>query len=239
MPSTRPIGLHRRRSWQTGFGSSSQPYPDHYQPKPYSKSYVRHLDNWYAQSHPDEDFAETFAVWLKPRSKWRTQYEGWPAMKKLEFVDGLMTEICEERPRISSRERVDSVRTCARRCAPTTRRSGAPLRRGSELLLRPRAAATVLRRARTRQCNPSAAAFLRRNRRELRQVVAEWTGQYQYTIDQVLSEMIERCQELRLRLRQSEQVDQTRRSGDADRADHELPARRSSQSRLMRKLRER
>ena len=25
-----------------------------------------HLDPWYAQSHPDEDFAETFAVWLTP-----------------------------------------------------------------------------------------------------------------------------------------------------------------------------
>ncbi len=55
-----------RRRWQAVFGKSSQPYPEDYQPKPYSKSFVRHLDNWYAQSHPDEDFAETFAVWVKP-----------------------------------------------------------------------------------------------------------------------------------------------------------------------------
>ena len=73
------------------FGKSSQPYPDEYQPKPYSKSFVRHLENWYAQSHPDEDFAETFAVWVKPRSNWRAQYEGWPALKKLEFVDELLS----------------------------------------------------------------------------------------------------------------------------------------------------
>jgi hypothetical protein len=46
---------------------------------------------------------------------------------------------------------------------------------------------------------PSAAAFLRHTRRGLRKAVAHWTGQYQYTIDQVLSEMIDRCQELNLR----------------------------------------
>ena len=103
-------GLHRLRRWQAVFGKSSQPYPEEYQPKPYSKSFVRHLENWYAQSHPDEDFAETFAVWVKPRSNWRTQYEGWPALKKLEFVDELLAEIRERRPRLRSRERVDPVR---------------------------------------------------------------------------------------------------------------------------------
>ncbi len=103
--------LHRSRRWQAVFGKSSQPYPDEYQPKPYSKSFVRHLENWYAQSHPDEDFAETFAVWVKPRSNWRTQYEGWPALKKLQFVDQLLGEtVRQRRPVLVSRERVDPVR---------------------------------------------------------------------------------------------------------------------------------
>ena len=48
------------------FGSTTKPYPEYYSPRPYSKSFVIHLDAWYAQSHPDEDFAETFAVWLTP-----------------------------------------------------------------------------------------------------------------------------------------------------------------------------
>ena len=56
-------------------------------PRPYSRSFVRHLDFWYAQSHPDEDFAETFAVWLDPHSLWKERYRGWPVMKKLEYMD--------------------------------------------------------------------------------------------------------------------------------------------------------
>ncbi len=64
---------------------------------------------WYAQSHPDEDFAETFAVWLRPRSNWRTRYAGWPALKKLEYVDELMGEIAGKRPLLTTRERVDPL----------------------------------------------------------------------------------------------------------------------------------
>ena len=58
--------LRQRRRRQQIFGPSYKAYPQFYKPKPYSKSFVLHLDSWYAQSHPDEDFAETFAVWLNP-----------------------------------------------------------------------------------------------------------------------------------------------------------------------------
>ena len=90
--------LHRRRRWQQLFGLSSKRYPLYYRPNPASRRYVQHLRLWYAQSHPDEDFAETFAVWLRPRSNWRTRYAGWPALKKLEYVDELMNEIAGKRP---------------------------------------------------------------------------------------------------------------------------------------------
>jgi hypothetical protein len=70
--------LQRRRRWQQLFGPSSKHYPLYYRPNPASRRYVQHLRRWYAQSHPDEDFAETFAVWLRPRSNWRTRYAGWP-----------------------------------------------------------------------------------------------------------------------------------------------------------------
>src|ERR687895_991861 len=85
--------LRTRLRRQRVFGPSYIQYPDYYTPKPYSKSYVLHLDSWYAQSHPDEDFAETFAVWLKPDSQWRERYDDWPAIKKLEYVDVLMREL--------------------------------------------------------------------------------------------------------------------------------------------------
>ena len=95
--------LQRRRRWTNIFGKSSEPYPDYYQPNPASKRFVHYLDLWYAQSHPDEDFAETFAVWLDPRSNWRRRYRSWPALTKLEFVDELMEELAGKGLRLSSR----------------------------------------------------------------------------------------------------------------------------------------
>ncbi len=85
--------LHQRRSWQKVFGSSKEAYGHTYKFKPYSKSYVRHLDGFYAQYHPDEDFVETFAVWLTPDADWPNKYQGWKALEKLKFVDGLMASI--------------------------------------------------------------------------------------------------------------------------------------------------
>ena len=97
--STTPTALQRRRKRLKLFGPSSAEYPEYYTPKPYSKSFVLHLDSWYAQSHPDEDFAETFAVWLNPHSQWRERYADWPALKKLEYVDELMQELAGQPPR--------------------------------------------------------------------------------------------------------------------------------------------
>jgi hypothetical protein len=96
--------LHRKRSWQQIFGRYTAPYPNFYQPRPYSKRFVLHLDYWYAQSHAAEDFAETFAVWLTPGSQWRRRYAGWPALKKLLFVDQLMREIAGRKPIFSTKE---------------------------------------------------------------------------------------------------------------------------------------
>ena len=195
--------LGRRRSWRNVFGSSSAPYPDHYSPKPYSKSYVQHLDMWYAQAHPAEDFAETFAVWLRPRSPWRAQYNGWPALKKLEYVDKLMADVSAQRPLVVSRKRMDTVRTLRKTLREHYDEKkerygvGYPTVYDRDLLKLFSAASDYAN-------HPAASAFLRANRRYLRQTIGQWTGQYQYTIDQVLNEMIDRCRELRLRLRRSE-----------------------------------
>lgn len=190
--------LRRRRNWRELFGKASEPYPEYYHPKPYSKSYVLHLDMWYAQSHPVEDFAETFAVWLKPRSRWRSQYQGWPALKKLEYVDEVISEIRDQKPKVTKRERTDSLPTLRRTLRQHYRR-----KRAHYGLDHPNFYDGDLRRLFSDQPEhsdcPSAAGFLRHIRRELRKAVAHWTGQYQYTIDQVLSEMIERCRELNLR----------------------------------------
>ena len=74
--------LYTRSDWRAIFGPFDRPYRDKYRPVPFSRNYVRHIEGWYAQKHPDEDFAETFAVWLTPGSAWRRRYKGWPAMRK-------------------------------------------------------------------------------------------------------------------------------------------------------------
>ena len=194
--------LHRRRRWREVFGPYSQPYPEYYQPKPYSKSYVLHLDAWYAQSHPAEDFAETFAVWLKPRSPWRTRYQGWPAMKKLRYVNELMHEVRGQKAAVRSRRKVSPLREIRKTLGEHYRekrgRYGLDYpnfydRDLRKLFAEPTAVSQNGKRS-------TAAAFLRRMRPELRRVVSHWTGEYRYTIDQVLGEMIDRCHELNLQL---------------------------------------
>lgn len=196
--------LRRRRRRQELFGKSSQPYPEYYIPRPYSKRFVLHLEAWYAQSHPDEDFAETFAVWLSPRTMWRQRYAGWPALKKLEYMDELMQEIGGQPPPVVSRERVEPIsrlrKTLGRHYGEKRRRYGLDYPNVYDRDLR----RLFSDRPECKQ-NMSAAQLLRRIRKDVRRTVARWTGEYQYTIDQVLDDIINRCRELRLRLVESEE----------------------------------
>lgn len=89
--------------WVEVFGPFTRPYRDSFRPNPFSRQYVRHIvhhqyGRTYAQKHPDEDFAETFAVWLTPRSAWRSRYRNWPALGKLQYVDRLMKSLGGEAP---------------------------------------------------------------------------------------------------------------------------------------------
>jgi ketosteroid isomerase-like protein len=90
--------LYNRPEWKQIFGWFRRPYRDNYRPVPFSRNYVRHMAGWYAQKHPDEDFAETFAVWLTPRSAWRKRYRGWGAMAKLQYMDRLARELSNVDP---------------------------------------------------------------------------------------------------------------------------------------------
>jgi hypothetical protein len=90
--------LYKNDEWREMFGPFRRPYRDHYRFVPFSRNYVRHIAGWYAQKHPDEDFAETFAAWLTPRSNWREKYKNWPAMKKLRYVDRIAHELGQRPP---------------------------------------------------------------------------------------------------------------------------------------------
>jgi hypothetical protein len=101
--------LRRRKLWRDTFGSAALPYPTRYVADPSNREYVTHLDGWYAQAHPAEDFAETFAVWLAPGSNWRHRYAGTPALAKLEAMDELMRSIGGLRPVVRTASRIDPV----------------------------------------------------------------------------------------------------------------------------------
>jgi len=101
--------LHRRGSWREQFGPFSRPYHATYRPRLGHRGFVVNLGHGYAQSHPAEDWAETFAVWLAPTSRWRMQYQGWPALRKLCYVDALVREIRNLPPAVRTRERVDPL----------------------------------------------------------------------------------------------------------------------------------
>ncbi len=98
--------LHEDAEWSELFGPFSRPYRDSFRPNPFSRQFVRHITHHqygrtYAQKHPDEDFAETFAVWLTPRAAWRRRYRYWPALRKLEYVNNLMKRVRGHTPKCS------------------------------------------------------------------------------------------------------------------------------------------
>jgi len=191
--------LRRRRPRSSIFGKSSEPYPQQYTPRPHSRRFVLHLDSWYAQSHPDEDFAETFAVWLtNPPEVWRGRYEGWPALRKLEYVHAVMQEIAGMPPPVTTRARVEPIHQLTK-----TLRQHYAKKREHYGLEYGNFYDRDLHRLFTKTHEPGAmraSTFVRRARRDTRRLVARWTGTYQYTIDQVLKDIIRRCDELDLRL---------------------------------------
>jgi hypothetical protein len=194
--------VRRRRGWREVFGPASLPYPDTYRPRPGSRRFVQHLGAWYAQAHPTEDFAETFAVWLKPRSAWRREYEGWAAFAKLEYIDELAAEIGPASPKVTDRSRIEDIaeetstlrehydRKLAR--YRLTRRSGA-----DELLLK------VFTAAPRSSAAPRAASVLREMRNDLRLKILRSGAFSEYLVYQVLRLMISRCEALGLYLRGS------------------------------------
>jgi len=190
--------VRRRRRRIELFGRSSQKYPASYQPRPYSKSFVQHLEAWYAQSHPDEDFAETFAVWLAPRSNWRRRYRGWPAMRKLRYVERTVRRIADQDPVVRKGDfdvTVDDMHVTL----------GEFYARGVE---ETRAAETIaidadleqifFRKGRRRAALTPAADIIERHRLALTDTVTHWTGVHRPIVRRLVQRMERRARELDL-----------------------------------------
>ena len=160
--------------------------------------------SWYAQSHPDEDFAETFAVWLDPKTDWRKRYAEWPALKKLDYMNELMRDITKRQAVETTTRTVEPLSSIKK-----TLRQHYEQKRAHYGIDRPDFYDRDLRRlfsdAAEFSHNQSAAKFLKRIRRDVRRLVGGWTSSYQYTIDRVIEDMIARCKQLNLRLTTSEE----------------------------------
>ena len=193
--------LRRRKRFRETFGPASQRYPSTYPARPGSRRYVQHLEEWYAQSHPTEDFAETFAVWLPARASWRSRYAGWPALDKLELVDGLMHELRDQPPRVRCRAHIEPIdhnrQTLAehyrRKLAHRARRRPASL---DAVLCRVFAAADP---PRLRAAH--AAALLRAHRGVLLASLLREPGMDRYSAAQLLDMAVDRCDSMVLHLR--------------------------------------
>lgn len=189
--------LRRRKQWRRAFGKASRPYPEVYQPRPASRDFVLHLGHWYAQSHPAEDFAETFAVWMQPRARWRREYQGWPALRKLECVEALMKSIRGERPPVNNRYRIEPLSENTRTLAEHYRRKCARYQMGAPeeydyRLLR------VFGRPQPGKRRVRASTFMRESRPQIERMLMRRSRLYPYLVDHVIDEVIQRSRELRL-----------------------------------------
>jgi hypothetical protein len=193
--------LGKDKRWQKLFGPPSLEYSESFRARPYSKRFVRHLDGHYAQSHPEEDFAETIAIWLTPDLDWRHQYKGWKALEKLEYVDSVMQELTKKPPLVFSKAKIsDASRLRSRLEVHYKRRRRTYAEEFPDFF-----DADLKRLFAEPASSPQgerAAVFLRRANKLILNAVSASTGEPKFTISRLLRALTERCGELELRLRE-------------------------------------
>jgi hypothetical protein len=196
--------LRRRTRWRELFGPFSQPYDVfRYSSQPYSRRFVVHLQDNYAQAHPEEDFAETFAVCLDPESNWQKKYRGWPAMKKLRYVDHLIAQIGDQPPKVTDRDEVGSAGRMTSTLAQFYARRHKYAREDFPGFYDP-GLQRIFVPTPSGQKSEKAARFLRRWRRQIVRSTAQWSAKRKYDINALLNVLIRRCTELDLYLQRGE-----------------------------------
>ncbi|MCP4257627.1 MAG: hypothetical protein GY774_08905 [Planctomycetes bacterium] len=190
--------LYDKTRWRELFGPFSSKYSNTYYSQPYSKRFVIHLENNYAQAHPDEDFAETFAIWLTPNFCWDRKYSGWPAIKKLRYVDSLMKKISNETPKIISQHKPPWA---ASRMISTLAAYYERKRKilGNEFMgFYDANLMKVFSRQHDTPSSERASRILRRHRRALLSHISKWTGHRKYDVYELINKLISRCEALEL-----------------------------------------
>jgi hypothetical protein len=191
--------LYDRPDWRKMFGPYSRPYRERYRADPFSHDFVRHILGWYAQKHPDEDFAETFAVWLTPTIDWRAEYNGWGALKKLHYVDGVMKEVAHQLPEVPEPS-ADDLPVAAMQYTLEEHYRGneerIPIRdqRVFDGDLR-----TIFAASEIAPGAVTAAEFIERHKREIVTRISYWTGENAAIVRQFVEFLARRVSELGLR----------------------------------------
>jgi len=186
--------LYERPEWPDLFGPFNRPYREKYRPVPFDRNFVRHLEGWYAQKHPDEDFAETFAVWLTPRSRWRQRYRGWPALRKLRYVERTARSLGDTEPSV----RIASTDITVEEMHMTVEeffRQNEPEAESVDVALENDLPDLFLRRSRRRGVRP-AWELIRDHRATLINKIEYWTGVRR----SVVRSLVDRIQETARRL---------------------------------------
>lgn len=179
------FNLSKRRGREELFGDISIPYPNDYTYRPYSKNYVRHLREGYAQAHPEEDWAETFAVWLTPSENWRQKYKDWGALPKLNYMFKLMTELKGRMPRVKSKEVIDSLADSKLTLRKYYARKALSRKLKGRVFF-----GQKLKKIFTQHSGISGESLLLTTRNKLRRAVAAQTGQYQYEVEPMLKDLL-------------------------------------------------
>jgi hypothetical protein len=192
--------LEKDKTWQKHFGPTSLEYSESFRARPYSRRFVRHLDGYYAQSHPEEDFAETLAIWLTPGLDWRQQYKGWSALEKLEYVDDLMGKLAGKPPVVFSKAKMSEASRLRSRLELYYKRRRRLYAQDFPEFFDADLKKLFVDGASAPQ-NERAAVFLRRSRKMILNAVSTWTGEPKFTVSRLLRALTDRCAALDLRLR--------------------------------------
>jgi hypothetical protein len=193
--------LYERPDWRQTFGPWSRPYRERYRADPFSHDYVRHILGWYAQKHPDEDFAESFAVWLTPDLDWNKAYEGWPALAKLEYVDRVMQEVASDKLPVPSPGDDDLPVTAMRYTLEDHYRGLAGTIPIGDSRIFDGDLKNIFATADESPNGESAAEFLSAHRREIVGRISYWTGESASSVRQFLDLLRGRSAQLGLRVR--------------------------------------
>ena len=199
--------LYSLKEWQETFGRFDEPYRDFFHPNPQSREFVKHLyqqvgsyaGRIYAQKHPDEDFAETFAVWLTPRSKWRGKYRNWGALKKLRFVDQLMREIGPKKPVVTDGDRINPIENLNITLLEYYNKSEERYRQKAQGYVDDVLQEIFSTNGKGEKRIP-AGAFIEKNRNHLVDMISHWTGEETSSVNPLIEKLIDRAKELSLNL---------------------------------------